>query len=722
MRRNTLAATSLVLWAIGGGSTTFAADLVWEVESPFRLFKQSSLFAMHEHAFKQVRGNADSPIPSDIIWRTERRLNDPDCKDRSSADRCAATRGPHYDQTRLGWASRTLSAVCYESNGNPRRYQTVCERRYSWGTAREDYILPEAHTVHIALAPGQTVTGSCVWSWQPRHSGGKAESRTQPCDKPLTIARVPFALDRTLSGVMVSVKLPDGRELNEPVIVDDVFVVALGDSFASGESNPDKPVTFSAARQMLYDPVVQRQDNLAAVKPAGEPTYGVASAGGGDDWKVLPRRMLADEERALAYQTGSAEFQRAFDERAAQWFSADCHRSQYGYPFRVGLELALEDRHRAVTLVSLACSGAEVTEGLFLEMPSREGKAPKVRAQFDQLSDLICRGGAPARTVQSTYTLPFFNHGSTGVELKQLVQRWCPPQKRKRPIDLVLLSIGGNDVGFGALALYSITESASDLAPIAGLIGRQIRFPPSVARSYLAHLDKRLQVVKAALQDGFGVDPSRVVQNGYEPMQFDESGALCGKVPTLGMDVHPKLRMSQQRLAEVAGFFTDFTKQLKCTAHRTADCPANLATGAGTGFTLVTEHQPKFAKRGICARNPRALLADSLAMQMPRKSTADGDFKPFSPSGELPYGARWRLFRTPNDAFLTANTHSASISLLDVLQPAYASLYSGAIHPSAEGHAIVADAMMSHARSVLERAPHIEIKPVSNRAMTTGSR
>ena len=37
------------------------------------------------------------------------------------------------------------------------------------------------------------------------------------------------------------------------------------------------------------------------------------------------------------------------------------------------MQLALENRHRAVTLVSLACSGAEVGDGLFLEMAAREG-------------------------------------------------------------------------------------------------------------------------------------------------------------------------------------------------------------------------------------------------------------------------------------------------------------------------------------------------------------
>jgi hypothetical protein len=64
--------------AAGSGQ---AADLVWEIENPFRFFKPTRSFALHEAAYNAVRGDPSSPLPADIIWRTERRLNDPDCKD-----------------------------------------------------------------------------------------------------------------------------------------------------------------------------------------------------------------------------------------------------------------------------------------------------------------------------------------------------------------------------------------------------------------------------------------------------------------------------------------------------------------------------------------------------------------------------------------------------------------------------------------------------------------
>src|SRR5258708_638739 len=121
-------------------------------------------------------------------------------------------------------------------------------------------------------------------------------------------------------------------------------------------------------------------------------------------------------------------------------------------------------------------------------------------------------------------------------------------------------------------------------------------------------------------------------------------------------------------------------------------------TPYGTGFKLVTEHLAKFMRRGICARDPKRTLADQAMMAMPRRSRWSGEFEPYSPAGALPYGHRWRLFHTPNDAFLTANTHREGISPFDILQPAYAALYSGAMHPTAEGHSMVADSVLAHAR------------------------
>ena len=77
----------------------------------------------------------------------------------------------------------------------------------------------------------------------------------------------------------------------------------------------------------------------------------------------------------------------------------------------MAIELALENRHRAVTLASFTCSGSEVTHGLFLDMDPREGASEvpggKVRAQLDQLSELLCRGARSQSA--ATYALPIYD-------------------------------------------------------------------------------------------------------------------------------------------------------------------------------------------------------------------------------------------------------------------------------------------------------------------------
>ncbi|HEY7245401.1 MAG TPA: hypothetical protein VH678_16145 [Xanthobacteraceae bacterium] len=689
-----------------------AADLIWEVQNPFRFFKSPRSFALHEAAFNAVRGNSSDGLPPDIVWRTERALNDPDCRDPSTPDRCAATAGKRYQQSRLGWAAQTLADTCYETNGRPRRYSPSCERRYSWGAAKEDYVLPDAHTVDVRIAPHQLqgLKGECTWTWQPRAPGGKIESKRLPCSDRLTIARVPYRSDRAHSGVSVTAKLPDGRELVErDIVVEDLFIVALGDSFASGESNPDRPVQFSPVREMVYDPITAQAESRTVAK-AAVPHYGLASDQGHFNPKVLPRRFMDDEAAGRFHNLSSPEFAAAFEKASARWLSRDCHRSQYGYPFRVAIELALENRHRSVTLASFTCSGAEVAEGLFLDMDPREGAAEipggKVRAQLDQLSDLLCRG---ARSQNASYTLPIYARGSAQIGVRSIGKAWCPPHLRKRAIDAVLLSIGGNDVGFSALATFALTENLGDLAPIAAVAGSSMRFEPKLARVYLGVLDQRMKALKDALHDGFGVAPARVMQSSYEPIQYDETGALCGTLPTVGMDVHPGLNLSRPRLHETADFLRDFLARLECIADSKdrSTCPTHLATGSGTGFQLVTDHIPEFSKRGLCARDPQGALADGIAMRMPRKPANGDPFKPFSPAATLPYAHRWRLFRTPNDAFLTANTHREGTSPFDILQPAYAALNSGAMHPTAEAHAIVADHIVRHMRAIVEKPAEV---------------
>ncbi len=693
-----------------------AADLIWEVENPFRFYKHAASFEIQEAAFKAVGGEVGSALAADIVARIERHLNDPACRDASTPAACerTAARFAAFEERRLGWAARTLDDVCYDRARLPRRIIANCNREGR--PPGENYILPTGHTVGIRLSPAlqsEAGDGECVWTWHARAGGPQSGPVRLPCRQTLTIPQVPYvARDEAASGVAVDVALPDGRTFSEPdVVVKDLLVVSLGDSFASGEGNPDRPVTFSATREMIYDPsqytcghqVSMLKEESATPQQAAPPESGLRSDPfAGDDWHVLPRRRLDGDAgtAALPCET-SMEFRTLYEKKAAGWLSADCHRSQYGYPFRVALELALEDRHRAVTLVPLACTGAETTTGLFQEREPRERSASsKVPAQFAELTRLLCERGTAAMH-HVGYRLPsarWTDREVHEITTTTVTMEWCPQERRKRDIDLVLLSIGGNDIGFSALAAYTILDNLGEIGWIAAAFDNELRFGPERAEKHLKFLDQRLKAVKEALHDGFGVEPSRVIQTSYEPMQYDEHGNLCGG-SGFEMNVHPKFRFDRERLRRTSKLVDELSRRLQCMSKWENGCPT-LATGTGTGFTLVTEQQEEFARRGICARDPAD--RDGQMMAMPRKGPSGERFRPYSPAFFTPYAHHTRLFRTPNDAFLTANTHRESTGLVDILQPAFAGLYSGAFHPTAEAHAIIADHVMCYARAAVE--------------------
>jgi hypothetical protein len=698
------------LWAFAS-QTAAASDIVWTVENPFRLYKSERSFRLHEDAFAAVRGAADAPLPADIIERIERCLNDPHSGGTGGGPCLVRARERSRSiEDRLGWAAHTASDICYDANARPRRYAEVCERQGGGRqTARENLILPSAHAVRVELSDAlkqRAGQGTCTWRWRPR-AGGAPTEQTRRCDQSVLIARVPYSTNSDASGVALDVALPDGRTVSETIVVQDLLVAALGDSFSSGEGNPDRPITWSDSRAMDYraplsEAATASMDGRGKGRVRRPPIAGDARS---YDPYVLPRRLLEDEENGLQYNPRTEQFRQAFWARSATWLSPDCHRSQYAYPFRVAMQLALEGRHRAVTLVHLSCSGADVANGLFGSLDAREHydasprKTRQVPAQFEQLTNLLCRSDA---RVGRDYQLPLYEPGSARIAQGGVAMRWCPPEQRKREIDLVLLSIGGNDVGFSAIAAYAFLESAGDIASVVKLREGRIRFGPDLAGLYLQQLDERMEQVRRALADGFGIAPSRVVQTSYEALQFDENGRFCGAEAgsgRLGMDVHAKFALEPARVAQVGGFYDRFLKRLECVSARGANCPAGLSTGEGTGFHLVTEHQPAFLRRGICARDPGD---DGSRMQMPRIPIGQTEFAPQLPGEFRPYAFRTRLFRTPNDAFLTAHTHATPpMPLLDIIQPAVAALYGGAFHPTAQAHAIVADRVMPYARRVV---------------------
>ncbi len=89
-------------------------------------------------------------------------------------------------------------------------------------------------------------------------------------------------------------------------------------------------------------------------------------------------------------------------------------------------------------------------------------------------------------------------------------------------------------------------------------------------------------------------------------------------------------------------------------------------------------------------------------MRMPRTPANGDEFKPYSPAATLPYAHRWRLFRTPNDAFLTATPTAKARRFRHPAAGLCRALQRG-VHPTAEAHAIVADHVVRHVRKIVDK-------------------
>ena len=160
---------------------------------------------------------------------------------------------------------------------------------------------------------------------------------------------------------------------------------------------------------------------------------------------------------------------KAFIEENPRWSDQACHRSLYSHQLRAALQLGIEDPHRAVTYVGVACSGAEVTFGLFLRYTGNEWVPnPPDMSQISAVASAQCdKHEAPLQDLPEAYHMD-----GTIPELKGgLVLRKCDPLNARK-IDLLLLSIGGNDVGFSRLLANAVLADQSLLRKLGGWIGQ----------------------------------------------------------------------------------------------------------------------------------------------------------------------------------------------------------------------------------------------------------
>jgi hypothetical protein len=146
-------------------------------------------------------------------------------------------------------------------------------------------------------------------------------------------------------------------------------------------------------------------------------------------------------------------------------------------------------------------------------------------------------------------------------------------------------------------------------------------------------------------------------------------------------------------------------------------------------MTFVDSHQPAFASHGFCARSPEDPVFDrecfSPAGESFETNPVTAPTAPLvcsrRPSDYRPYAPRARWIRTANDSYFTAMTFPQGLpssaqptNIHDATWGAMSAVYGGAIHPTAEGYAAMADAALPAARAVLglKAPPSVIVEPL----------
>lgn len=600
--------------------TILAPQITWRVANPFRFFKDARDTEIHRQTYLSL---SDKERRSPI----------------ASAEAALSQR--HSD----GWAATMWERICW----NARRNRHECERR-------GDYVVPKSHEVLVKLERIDDAPVECVWLTAPRgRTGGRGSSLKKPCREEVLLD-VPYP-----DGVDLTVEIGGQEVAKTQVRVLDILVAGLGDSFGSGEGNPDVPVRFSSERSADY--ANAKKDSRYAGFPARI-----------GDWKAI-----GDD---------------AFNREGARWVDQACHRSLYSYQLRAALELAVEDPHRAVTFVGLACSGAEVTFGLFLRYAGNEWVPhPPELSQVSALAVAQCEGHeTPQIDMPEAYHL----NGAIPELKGGLVLRKCPIEDARK-IDLLLVSIGGNDIGFARLVANAVLADESVVRQLGGWFGQV--HGNLEARRLLDRLDERYKALNRALHGILHMpwpESDRIVLTAYPPLALLGDGQEVCPDGNAGMEVSPDFSLSRKRAR--AG--NQLAENLQGVMEKSARTH---------GWSFVDAHRAEFRGRGICAGYVDNAFSVADDLRLPRKR--DGQWTPYVPTEFRAYVPRQRWFRTPNDAFMAGNFHAAgtvttqalSFDSLKRFQIVLAATYSGAFHPTAEGQAAIADAVAAKARKVLAK-------------------
>jgi hypothetical protein len=257
--------------------------------------------------------------------------------------------------------------------------------------------------------------------------------------------------------------------------------------------------------------------------------------------------------------------------------------------------------------------------------------------------------------------------------------------------------------------------------------GGSIVSVPDSLRSLNEDLPDEFAQLRTALKPFVGGNLARVVFVSYAnpAMQAENTPCPGGRD---GLDVHPAFGADAERLRATADFVdTKFLPKLKLLA--TCDGTKVCRDPLTDRMTFVDAHQPAFEHHGMCVHGPddpefdRACFSptgDSFETDLAK--AADDPMTCARPASDYrPYAPRARWIRTANDSYFTAMTYPEGMPVMlkpsdihDALWGVGSAVYGGAVHPTAEGYAAMADAALPAARDVLglQAPPAVSSEPL----------
>ena len=621
----------------------------------FRTFLASGLLAATLSSLPLEQAAAQSEGSVQISWEVRNRFRlfreERDFRLQVEAARnrsiLASEQALELQSDGRGWARNAINRLCIDLQG---RVGRPCKR----DNVDEDYLTPSDHPVVVRLTGMIPVGATCAWSFD---DGDGPHASTLDCAEPISL-RVRYGR-RTVATVDVSSGSRPTERIQTDIQVRDILIAGLGDSIASGEGNPDRAIALS------------------------DEGFCFRSYLGTDRRQYYrPSRAGFRGGRACDAPDTLADWQR----NAAQWFNAACHRSLYSYQTRTALALATRYPHIAVTYLPLACTGATIPTGLLGSQRARECPPGK---------------GTGCQT-------------SVNAQVAELREALTAAKRRQpdRKLDLLLLTIGANDVYFSGLVADVIVETRTERS----LFGRSgVMASVEDSRGALAReLPKNFARLREALRPLVGGDLSHVVYVSYANPALAGGGMPCRGGPA-GFEIHPSFSADPQRLARVSTYVdTEFLPQLKSLATCTNGALCN--DPEADSMTFVNAHQAAFADHGFCARagsDPefdRACFAEN-----GQSFNSDIVAAPSQPllcgRGASEYRAylpRARWIRDANDSYFAAMTYPQGLPAMsqpsdihDATWGVLSAVYGGAVHPSAEGHAAMADATLPPVTTLL---------------------